>query len=43
MAQVQFFCKLFIKIEKVIKKEMPNAILVLGDTNSAINNNWKKI
>lgn len=31
-----FLSELFIKIEKVIKKEMPNAILVLGDTNSAL-------
>ena len=31
-----FLSELFIKIEKIIKKEMPNAILVLGDTNSAL-------
>ena len=31
-----FLAELFLKIERVIKKERPNAILVLGDTNSAL-------
>ena len=31
-----FLSELFVKIEKVIKKEKPNALLVLGDTNSAL-------
>ncbi len=31
-----FLSELFLKIEKVIKIERPNAILVLGDTNSSL-------
>ena len=31
-----FLADLFLRIENVIKKERPNAVLVLGDTNSAL-------
>ena len=39
---VEFLSKLFLKIDKILEKENPDAILILGDTNSALSSIFAK-
>jgi UDP-N-acetyl-L-fucosamine synthase len=36
LSSSEFLSKLFIKIDKILEKEKPDAVLILGDTNSAL-------
>jgi UDP-N-acetylglucosamine 2-epimerase len=42
LTSADFLSKLFLKIDKVLEKENPDAILILGDTNSALSSIFAK-